>query len=180
MYFIALLTIITFFLGFIIWSYNQMRAMKNRALAAWSDIDVFLKQRHDLIPNLVQTVSHYAQYEKSVLEQVTQVRQQALKAIDKSEMVNSECRLSMSIPKLFALAENYPDLKADQLYIKLQDELVKLEEDLAQARRYYNAVVRDYHNITMIFPHLLIANFFAFKKLPFFQVASQDREVPEL
>ena len=148
---------------------------------AWSDIDVQLKKRHDLIPNLVETVKGYAAHEKTVLENVTKARSTAAQARGPEQSAQAENMLTQALRQLFAVVENYPDLKANQNFLALQEELRNVEDQIQEARRYYNAVVRDYNIRTESFPSNIIASIFNFKKEQFFEIKEpEEREVPRV
>ena len=132
--------------------YNRLIRSRNRVDTAWSDIDVQLQRRHDLIPRLVKAVDHYASYEKATLEAVTQLRAEAMQQAEISARGEVEEKLSAGIERLLALAENYPDLKANENFLNLQNELVETENYLQFARRYYNGSVRDYNTMTQSVP----------------------------
>ena len=161
--------------------YNGFVSLKARIDAAWSDIDVQLKRRYDLIPALVKTVKGYKEYEKSTLEEIVRARTMGMEAKDIKEKERAETMLSRSLGRLFALAENYPDLKANTTFLKLQEELSDIEEALQNARRYYNAVVRDYNAKIESFPDLIIANKFHFTPRDYFELEDQNaREMPKI
>ena len=169
-------------IGIVIWIiaiYNKMVGLKFRVKQAWSDVDVQLKRRYDLIPNLVETVKGYASHEKKTLEEVTKARSMAMQVTEPGQKKGeTENFLSSTLKSLFALAENYPDLKANQNFIELQSTLSKLEEDIQLSRRYYNAVVRDMNIMTEAFPSNIIARWFGFKKVEYFLLPSEsEREV---
>lgn len=169
-------------IGVVIWviaTYNKLVGLKFRVKQAWSDVDVQLKRRYDLIPNLVQTVKGYAAHERKTLEEVVQARSKAMQISEPGQKKGeAENFLSSTLKSLFALAENYPDLKANQNFIQLQSTLSKLEEDIQLARRYYNAVVRDMNIMTEAFPSNLIARGFRFEKAEYFLLPSEsEREV---
>jgi LemA protein len=156
--------------------YNKLVSLKNRVLEAWSGIDVQLKRRYDLIPNLVNTVKGYAAHESGTLEKVIQARNQAMSAGSTGNIgaqVQAENALSGTLKSLFALSENYPDLKANTSFIQLQNTLGEIEENLSNARRYYNALVRDNNTATEAFPSNLIANSFNFGKFDFFEIENE-------
>jgi LemA protein len=164
-------------LGLIVMAmYNRLVSLKNRVLEGWSGIDVQLKRRYDLIPNLVNTVKGYAAHESGTLEKVIQARNQAMSASGSGNInaqVGAEQALAGSLKSLFALAENYPDLKANTSFIQLQDTLGEIEENLSNARRYYNALVRDNNTAVESFPSNLIANNFGFGKFDFFEIENE-------
>lgn len=162
--------------GLIIMSmYNKLVSLKNRVMESWSGIDVQLKRRHDLIPNLVNTVKGYAAHESGTLEKVIQARNAAMSgSASIGEKVQAENMLSGTLKSLFALAENYPDLKANTNFLDLQQKLSEIEEALSNARRYYNALVRDNNTAVESFPTNLIANNFNFEKFAFFEIENDS------
>ncbi|MFK7816421.1 MAG: LemA family protein [Gammaproteobacteria bacterium] len=150
--------------------YNKLVHDKNTSLAAWSDIDVQLKRRHDLIPKLIEAVKQYADYESSLLESVTTLRSQA-KTIDEiSKRENIERELQTKVHKLIALAENYPELKANQNFLELQKDISDVENDIQHSRRYYNGAVRNINTRIDSFPDLIVARFFKYKYHEYFQL----------
>ena len=150
--------------------YNKLVYDRNTSLAAWSDIDVQLKRRHDLIPKLIAAVKQYASYESSLLESVTSLRSQA-KAIEKiSERENVERELQTQVHKLIAVAEDYPELKANQNFLELQKDISNVENDIQYARRYYNGAVRNINTRIDSFPDLVIARFLNYKYHEYFQL----------
>ena len=154
--------------------YNRLVRSRNRVSTAWSDIDVQLQRRHDLIPQLVKAVDAYAKYEKATLEAVTELRAEAMRAADVNARGEAELALSEGVGRLLALAESYPDLKANENFLKLQRELVETEDYLQFARRYYNGSVRDYNTMTETVPSNLVAGVFRFEPREFFQKTSDD------
>ncbi|MBE0477784.1 LemA family protein [Candidatus Aerophobetes bacterium] len=176
---IALTVIVVGILVVIVAIYNKLVDLKFRVKQAWSDVDVQLKRRYDLIPNLVETVKGYASHERKTLEEVINARSKAMQVTEPGEKKGeAENFLSSTLKSLFALAESYPELKANQNFIELQSTLAKLEEDIQLARRYYNAVVRDMNIMTEAFPSNLIASWFGFKKAEYFLLPSEiEREV---
>ena len=154
--------------------YNRLIRGRNRVDTAWSDIDVQLQRRHDLIPNLVKAVDQYASYERATLEAVTALRDQAKRATDIEERGQVEEALGNGVQKLIALAENYPDLKANENFLSLQGELAETENYLQFARRYYNGSVRDYNTMTETVPSNIVASTFDFESRSFFQKSSDD------
>lgn len=169
---IALIVLVL--VGLVVMSlYNKLVSLKNKVLEAWSGIDVQLKRRYDLIPNLVNTVKGYASHESGTLEKVIQARNQAMSAGSGGNInaqVQAENALSGTLKSLFALSENYPDLKANTNFIQLQNTLGEVEDSLSNARRYYNALVRDNNTAVEAFPSNLIANQFNFEKFDFFEI----------
>ena len=160
-------------IALVIWGvliYNNLVRDKNTTLAAWSDIDVQLKRRHDLIPKLVDAVKQYASYESSLLQSVTELRSQA-KSVEKiSERENVERQLQHQVHKLIAVAENYPELKANQNFLELQKDISNVENDIQYAHRYYNGAVRLINTRIDSFPDLVIAKFFNYKYQVYFQL----------
>lgn len=154
--------------------YNRLIRGRNRVDTAWSDIDVQLQRRHDLIPRLVTAVDQYAKYERATLEAVTELRAEAMQVADVRAKGRVEEKLSAGIERIIALAENYPDLKANENFLKLQNELVETENYLQFARRYYNGSVRDYNTMTESVPTNIIAGWFRFTAREFFQKTSDD------
>jgi LemA protein len=166
-----------------VWAFNGLVRRRNRTAEAWSQIDVELKRRHDLIPNLVQTVKGYAGHESATFEAVTQARAAAVSAGgsgDAAKVASAENALSGTLRSLFAVAENYPALQAVQSFLSLQEQLTATEDKLEYARRYYNTSARDYNSALQTFPRTLIAGPFHFTPVAFFQTEGADREVPEV
>jgi len=160
-------------LGWAIGVFNGLVRLRNRALGAWSDIDVQLKRRHDLVGNLVETVKGYVAHERETLERVVRARTEAegaRAAGDPGAAGTAENRLTGDMRSLFALAEAYPDLKASDRFLDLQKALVAIESDLQNARRYYNAVVRDLNVRIQSFPHMLLARPLGFREREFFSL----------
>jgi LemA protein len=161
--------------------YNSLIKLKNRALEAWSDIDVQLKRRYNLIPNLVNTVKGYATHEREVFENVTQARSRAMTAEGLEDKAKAENMLSQTLKSLFAVAENYPDLKASQNFLQLQNEIRDTEDKIQAARRFYNANVRDMNIKVESFPSNIVARLFAFKKMDLFELDDEAaKSVPQV
>ncbi len=159
--------------------YNSLVGLRVRADSSWSDIDVQLKRRHDLIPNLVETVKGYAGHEKTTFENVTKFRSMAMQATGPAERAEAEGQLTMALKSLFAVAENYPQLRASENFSSLQKSLAEIEDNLQNARRYYNAVVRDLNTAIQSFPSNLVAGMFGFQQKAFFELGSAaEREAP--
>ncbi len=154
--------------------YNKFVSLRAGIDASWSDIDVQLKRRYDLIPALVDTVKGYKDYEADTLEKVIQARQQGLGAGSMDEKAAAANMISGALGKMFALAEAYPDLKANTTFIKLQDELTNLEDAIQNARRYYNAIVRDYNAKLESFPDLFVARKFNFTSRDYFELDESE------
>ncbi len=162
----------------VIFSFNGLISRKNRVAEAWSDIEVQLKRRYDLIPNLVETVKGYASHEKTVLEDVTNARTAAMSTEDPKAKLQAENQLSSTLKSLFAVAENYPQLKANENFSKLQDELTDTEDKIQAARRFYNGNVRDYNTAIEVFPKNVIAGAFGFTHKELFDVDSDVEKQP--
>lgn len=164
----------------IIWAaaaYNGFVRLRNSIEEAFSTMDVYLKKRYDLIPNLVETVKGYAKHEKGTLESVISARNMAVSAASLEDRAEKENMLAGALRNLFALAESYPDLKANTNFLDLQGQLSRIEDEIANSRKYYNAVVKSYNIKTESFPSAIIAAMFRFIRKPMFEVANvQERE----
>ena len=154
----------------LIFTYNGLIVLRNRTKEAWADIDVQLKRRYDLIPNLVETVRGYASHERELFEKVTEARSRAMGAGSLKDKAQAEDALSNTLKTLFAVAENYPQLRASENFQKLQDELTDTEDKIQAARRFYNGNVRDLNIKIESFPASIIASMFGFKKMEFFEL----------
>jgi LemA protein len=161
---------------FVIAVYNGLVQLRVRADSAWSDIDVQLKRRHDLIPNLVETVKGYAAHEKGTFENIAKFRSAAMAAQTPAQASEAEGQLTMALRGLLAVAENYPQLQANQEFMQLQGTLREVEDNIQNARRYYNAVVRDLNTRIASFPTNILAGMFGFAPRQFFEIAAADRE----
>ncbi|MCB9285583.1 MAG: LemA family protein [Lewinellaceae bacterium] len=175
---VGLVVLAFFFYGIML--YNKGVRLRNLVDESWSGISVQLKRRYDLIPNLVSTVKGYAKHEQETLEKVIQLRNQAQSLGSGKgnigDQIEAEKALSAGVRGIFALAENYPDLKANTNFLELQRTLADVEDSLEKARRYYNAVVRDNNTFTETFPSVIIARMFGFEKEAFFEVEERERE----
>ena len=160
--------------------YNGLVGLREQADAAWADIDVQLKRRYDLIPNIVETVKGYAAHEKTTLEAVVEARSSAMTATSPAQKGQAEGMLAGALKSLFALSEAYPDLKAANGFRDLQGTLGKLEDSIQNARRYYNAVVRDFNTRIHQVPSNIIANSFNFREREFFEVPEAEKSVPNV
>ncbi len=156
--------------------YNKLIRLKNTVKSSWSDIDVQLKKRYDLVPNLVETVKGYASHERTVFEKVTEARSLAMKASSPVDKAKAENMLMDTLKSLFALAEAYPELKANTNFMQLQSQLKELEDNIEYARRYYNAVVRDFNILIESFPSNIVASAFSFKQEEFFELEAPEIE----
>ena len=161
---------------FLILTYNRLVRLRNRTEAAWSQIDVQLKRRHDLVPNLVETVKGYAAHERETLEAVTKARQQAVQAQGVEQQAQAENILTGALRQLFAVSEAYPDLKANQNFLALQEELVGTEGRIAFARQFYNEQVLAYDNALETFPTNLVAGMFNFEPRVYFETEEDSRQ----
>src|SRR5271156_2000632 len=178
---LALVAIFVLAIIFVISMYNGLVSLKVQGDNAWSDIDVQLKRRYDLIPNLVETVKGYAGHEKSTLEGVVAARNQAMTAQGPAAKGEAEGMLASALRQVFALAEAYPQLRAVESFTQLQNTLNQIEDSVQNARRYYNAVVRDFNTKIAQFPSNIIAGMFNFKPREFFEItAPAEREVPKV
>ena len=165
--------------GWFVYAYNRLVTLKIRSSEALSDIDVQTKRRYDLIPNLVEAVKGYMQHERNVLENVTKARTEAMATTGTSlEREGKENSLSNTLKTLFAVAENYPDLKANANFLDLQRELADTENKIQAARRFYNANVRDLNTKIEVFPSKIVANIFRFEKIEFFKAVSAEEREP--
>ncbi|OGI21058.1 MAG: hypothetical protein A3J06_04170 [Candidatus Moranbacteria bacterium RIFCSPLOWO2_02_FULL_48_19] len=173
---IIILIVIGVFVLYIIFIFNGLVQLRNRVGEAWSDIDVQLKRRYDLIPNLINTVKGYAAHETGVFEKVTAARSAAMQAGTPAGKAEAENMLSGALKSLFAVSEAYPDLKANQNFLELQRELSDTENKIQAARRFYNGNVLDLNNKIDMFPSNIIAGMFAFAKREFFEVADGEKE----
>ena len=177
--FIVIAGLIVLFLLYGVSIYNKLVRLKTLVEEAWSSIDVMLKKRHDLIPNLVETVKGYATHERDTLDSVTRARTQALGANTVEAKEAAEKNLNQAMMNLFAVAEQYPDLKANTNFQQLQSELSSIEGDIEKSRRYYNGTVRENNILVDTFPSSIIAGMFKFVKSPFFELTNAtEREVP--
>lgn len=173
---IAVLVFAGLLVFWVIFLFNGLIRLKNRVEEAWSDIDVQLKRRYDLIPNLIETVKGYAKHEREVLESVTEARTRAMGAQDTKDQVEAENMLSDTLKSLFAVSENYPDLKANQNFLELQRELSDTENKIQASRRFYNGNVRDFNTKIQSFPNNMIAGTLNFKEKDFFEAGEEEKK----
>jgi LemA protein len=175
----SILIILFIALVWAVWTYNRLVRLRNQVDEAWAGIDVQLQRRHELVPNLVATVKGYMKHESGVLQRVTKLRGNP--QMEREERASQESGLSRSIGRLFAVAEDYPDLKASEGFRQLHASLVEIEEHLQFARRYYNGSVRDNNNLVEGFPSMLVARMFGFINAAFFEIElASQRAAPEL
>jgi len=174
---IGLIVILAFWL---LTTYNSLVTLRNRVREAWSQIDVQLKRRSSLIPNLVETVKGYAKHEKEVFENVTKARSALMGAGNPHEAADANNMLTGALKSLFAVAEAYPELKASENFKQLQEEISDTETKVAASRQFYNTNVLDYNNTTEMMPTALIANMFGFTKSEFFQATEEEKKDVEV
>lgn len=160
--------------AFVIGIYNRLVKLRVKVDEGWADIETQLKRRYNLIPNLVETVKGYAKHEKGTFEEVTKQRNMAMHATNPEEKAAAENMLSGTLKSIFALAENYPELKANQNFMDLQESLREIEDHIQLSRRYYNATVRDYNTNIAVFPNNVIAGPFGFTKREFFEIENEE------
>lgn len=176
---ITVLVIVVALVAYSIYLYNNLIRLKNLTQEGWSGIDIQLKQRSSLIPNLIETVKGYMGHERGVLEDITKLRGEALNAGSIQERANSENMLTSALKQLFALSENYPNLKASENFIELQQSLTSIESQIQSARRYYNGAARDLNISIQSFPSNLVALAFQFQPAPYFEIEDpKERELP--
>lgn len=174
---IVIAVIVLLLIVFIVSSYNKLIKLRVRCEEAFATMDVYLKKRYDLIPNLVETVKGYASHEKETLENVTKARNMAAGAGSMEEQIAGEGALNSALKSLFAVAEAYPDLKAKENFLDLQRQLQVVEEDIANSRKFYNANVRNFNTAIAVFPASIIAGIFNFAAKPMYEVGSaEERE----
>lgn len=177
---IVTVIIVIFIVGTLIHMYNNLVGLRNRVKNSYSQIDVQLKRRNDLIPNLIETVKGYATHEKEVLEEVTKARTNIMNASSIEETSTADNQLTGALKSLFAVAENYPDLKANTNFQQLQTELSETEDKISYARQFYNDVVLKYNNTCQQFPSSILAKIFGFKIEEFFEASEAEKVVPEV
>ncbi|MCH5163513.1 MAG: LemA family protein [Clostridiales bacterium] len=176
---LIVIVVIVLVVGIIIWAIstrNSLVALQNNVEEGFSTIDVYLKKRWDLIPNLVETVKGYAAHEQGTFTKVIEARNKAMSATTAEEKIAAENALTGTLKSLFALKEAYPDLKANQQFSMLQSQLTSIENDIAQHRKYYNATVKQFNNKIMFFPSSIIANSMKLTKKPYFEADASERQ----
>ena len=167
--------------AWVIGIYNGLVRLRNQVKNAWAQIDVQLKRRHDLIPNLVETVKGYMGHERQTLENVTQARNLAVRASGVADQAKAETNLSQALSQFYVVVENYPDLKANQNFLALQEELTSTENKIGFARQFYNDQAMQFNNKIQMFPSNVVAGMFSFKEADFFQVEdAAERQVPKV
>jgi LemA protein len=170
-----IILIVVAVLAWIVYAYNRLVRLRNQVRTGWADIDVQLTRRHDLVPQLVTAVQGYANHERAVLEAVTELRSQAVQQTSPTRLAETERSLELALGRLFALQEAYPELKASENFLQLQRDLVKIEDYLQYARRFYNGAVRDYNDAVQRFPDLFIASAGGFQNAEFYQARDEER-----
>lgn len=165
---------------YFIYMYNKFIRLKSAVNEAFSMMDVYLKKRWDLIPNLVKCVKEYAKYEKDTLESITALRSTSYNNLDTDEKIISNELIEKDLNKIILLVENYPELKASSNYVDLSQELIRLEDEIAKSRKYYNATVREYNNQIGMFPSNLVAHILGFKEEPMFAITAKEQENVEI
>lgn len=178
--FLIVMALLGFICGYVYTAYNSLTRLRNKVKAQWAQIDVVLKRRADLIPNLVETVKGYASHERETLDDVIKARNTYVSATDIDAQMKSSGDLTQALNKLLMLGEAYPDLKANTNFIQLQNELTETEDKISFARQFYNDSVYVYQNKIEMFPSNIIANIFKFKPMSFFETDETDKEVPEV
>ncbi len=176
----VIIGIIVVLIIYVISTYNSLVSLRNKKDDQWSQIDVQLKRRSDLIPNVVETVKGYAKHEKGTLEDVIKARNTFVTASTPEEEMKASGELTKTLSKLMALQEAYPELKANENFMELQKELKDTEDKISYSRQFYNDTVLIYNNKVQMFPSNIIANIFNFKKGSFFEIAEEDKKVPEV
>ena len=177
---IILIVVVVLLVLYFISTYNGLVKLRNMVKDQWAQIDVLLKRRADLIPNLVETVKGYAAHEKETLDAVITARNKAVSATTPEAEMKADGELTGALSRLFALAESYPDLKANTNFMDLQNNLKESEDKISYARQFYNDAVLKYKNKLEMFPSNIVASMFGFKPEPFFEVAEADKEVPKV
>ena len=177
---IVIVAIIVVLLGYVIVTYNSLVGLRNKVEDSWAQIEVLLKRRADLIPNLVETVKGYAKHEEGTLEGVVEARNKAVSATTKEEEMAADGEITQALSRLFALTESYPELKANTNFMDLQTNLKETEDKLSFSRQFYNDIVLKYKDKIQMFPSNIVANLFNFKPALFFEASEEDRKVPEV
>jgi len=173
---VAIIVAVVLLALFIVGVYNSLITLRVKVDEGWADIDTQLKRRYDLIPNIIETVKGYADHEKSTFEEITKARSMAMQADNPKAKAEAENMLTDALKSLFAVAENYPELKANENFLHLQQTLSDIEEHIQLSRRYYNGTVRDFNTKLQVFPNNIVAGLFRFKQREFFEVEGEARE----
>ena len=173
-YIIILIAILIIIYGFTL--YNSFVKLNNKVKEAFSTMDIYLKKRWDLIPNIVEIVKGYAKHEKDTLEEIIKLRNNIYDNMSTEEKINKNKLINQSINKIMALAENYPELKANENFLQLSKDLTSIEDEIAQSRKYYNAVVKNYNNKVEMIPSNIIAKIAGYKSKPMFSIENEERQ----
>ncbi|MEF3255741.1 MAG: LemA family protein [Deferribacterales bacterium] len=173
---IIILSLLIVIISIVVLYYNKFVSLRNMIEEAFSSIDIQLKRRYDLIPNLVETVKGYAKHESTTLENVVKLRNLAQSSDNMTDKIRNENMLTSALRTVFAIAESYPELKANENFLSLQNSLTEIENNIQAARRYYNAVVKEYNTLCETFPSLIIANMFHFSKKEFFTIDDEEKK----
>jgi LemA protein len=176
MVWLVILVVVVVIAGLLISLFNKLAKQKVLVDEAQADIETFLKQRFDMIPNLVEIVKGYAKHEQDTFSKITEMRSKAMSAGSLEEKMEYDKKLSGAITQLFAVAENYPELKANENFKELQASLKELENNIQKARRFYNGTVRDFNTMIAVFPNNIIAGIMGYKAMPFFEASEEDKE----
>ena len=177
---IVIIGLILLILGWFFGTYNSLIRLRNKVKDQWSQIDIQLKRRADLIPNLVETVKGYAKHEKTTFKEVVEARNTYIAASTPEEQAKASGEVTSALNKLFALAENYPELKANENFIKLQEDLTDTEDKISYARQFYNDAVRKLNDKIQMVPSNIVANMFGFTQETFFEAEAKDKETPKV
>jgi LemA protein len=175
----VIIVIAALLIVYLIGAYNSLVRLRNYVKESWAQIDTLLKRRYDLIPNLIETVKGYMNYEEKVLTEIVQARSGLISG-DRSEAIDANNMISQSLKSLFAVSEAYPDLKANKNFLMLQEELSGTENKIAYARKHYNEVVRQYNTKLEVFPSNIVAGIFGFKPNVYFEVKEEEKAVPKV
>ena len=176
----VIVVVVLLLVGFVAGTYNKLVHARNKVENQFSQIDIQLKRRADLIPNLVETVKGYAKHEEGTLKGVIEARNKAVNAGSINEKVEANNELTGALNKLFALAEAYPDLKANENFLSLQADLKDTEDKITYARQFYNDSAMSFNNLVQMFPSNIVANMFGFKKFDYFKIAEEEKEAPKV
>ena len=180
MVWIIIIAVVAVILMYVIGTYNSLVGLRNKVEDSWAQIEVLLKRRADLIPNLVETVKGYANHEEGTLKEVVEARNKAVSATTKEDEMQAAGEVTQALSRLFALTESYPELKANTNFMDLQNNLKETEDKLSFSRQFYNDAVLKYKDKLQMFPSNIVASLFNFKAAPFFEASQEDRKVPEV
>ena len=173
---IIIIAVVVILISFLLIIYNKLVKLKNQVKEAFSTMDVYLKKRWDLVPNLVEVVKSYSIHEKETLVELTKIRTSAYNDLNNKEKVDTNIALDTGLNDFFAVAENYPELKANENYLDLSHKLLEIEEEIAKSRKYYNATVKVYNDRIQMFPSNIVATIFGFKEYKMFEISNEEKE----